>query len=128
MTTTDLLALMRPIRSDADYDAAHEALITLIDKDPEPGSRDRDLMEVLEILIKAYDEEHYTLDQFVTPQAVLDFLLDQHDWSRADLATIMGGRSRVSDFFAGKRDLSLGQIKKLRTTFNVPADALVPAD
>ena len=126
MTITDLLTLLRPIRSDADYDAAHEALISLIDKDTEPGSREHDLMEVLELLIKAYDEKHYTLDQYVTPQAVLDFMLEQRDWSRADLAGIMGGRSRVSDFFKGKRELSMGQVKKLRKTLHVPADVLIP--
>ena len=126
MTITDLLTLLRPIRSDADYDVAHEALISLIDKDTEPGSREHDLMEVLELLIKAYDEEHYTLDQYVTPQAVLDFMLEQRDWSRADLAGIMGGRSRVSDFFKGKRELSMGQVKKLRKTLHVPADVLIP--
>ena len=126
MTITDLLTLLRPIRSDADYDVAHEALISLIDKDTEPGSREHDLMEVLELLIKAYDEKHYTLDQYVTPQAVLDFMLEQRDWSRADLAGIMGGRSRVSDFFKGKRELSMGQVKKLRKTLHVPADVLIP--
>ena len=126
MTITDLLTLLRPIRSDADYDAAHEALISLIGKDTEPGSREHDLMEVLELLIKAYDEKHYTLDQYVTPQAVLDFMLEQRDWSRADLAGIMGGRSRVSDFFKGKRELSMGQVKKLRKTLHVPADVLIP--
>ena len=127
MTTTDLLTLLRPIRSDADYDAAHEALISLIDKDTEPGSPEHELMEVLELLIKAYDEEHYTLDQYVTPQAVLDFMLEQRDWSRADLADIMGGRSRVSDFFKGKRELSMGQVKKLRKILHVPADVLIPS-
>lgn len=128
MTTTErLLAQLRPIRSDEDYDAAHEALISLIDEDTEPGSREHDLMEILELLIKAYDEKHYTLDQYVTPQAVLDFMLEQRNLSRADLASIMGGRSRVSDFFKGKRDLSMGQVKRLRKTLHVPADVLIPS-
>ena len=127
MQITDILTPPRPIRSDEDYDAAHEALITLIDRTPQPGTADHDLMELLEVLIKTYDEEHYTLDQYATPQEVIAFMLGQHDWSRADLAIIMGGRSRVSDFFAGKRDLSLGQIKKLRDALHVPADVLLPS-
>ena len=127
MRITDILTPPRPIRSDADYDATHEALITLEDMAPEEGTPDHDLMELFQVLIKAYDEEHYTLDQYVTPQAVLDFMLEQRDLSRADLASIMGGRSRVSDFFKGKRDLSMGQVKKLRKTLHVPADVLIPS-
>lgn len=38
----------------------------------------------------------------------------------------MGGRSRVSDFFNARRQLSLGQIQKLRERFGVSADALLP--
>ena len=127
MQITGILTPPKPIRSDEDYDAAHEALITLIDMAPHPGTADHDLMELLELLVKAYDEEHYTLDQYATPQEVVAFMLRQHDWSRADLAIILGGTSRVSDFFAGKRDLSLGQIKKLRDALHVPAGALLPS-
>jgi antitoxin component HigA of HigAB toxin-antitoxin module len=39
----------------------------------------------------------------------------------------MGGRSRVSDFFNGRRHLSLGQIQKLRERFGVSADVLIPS-
>ena len=45
--------------------------------------------------------------------------------TRADLAPILGGRSRGSEFFWGKRRLSLAQIQRLRTILNVPADVLL---
>ena len=45
--------------------------------------------------------------------------------TRADLAPILGGRSRVSEFVGGKRRLSLAQIQKLRTMLNVPAGLLL---
>jgi antitoxin component HigA of HigAB toxin-antitoxin module len=41
------------------------------------------------------------------------------------LADIMGGRSRVSDFFNGKRGLSTGQVKALRNLLGIPADLLL---
>ena len=62
-----------------------------------------------------------------TPQSVVDFLLEQNDMTRAKLAPLFGGRSRVSDFFSGKHPrLSLGQIQALRARFGVSADALLP--
>ena len=60
-----------------------------------------------------------------TPQAVVDFLLEQRGMTRAGLARYLGGRSRVSEFFAGKRNVSLAQIRKLRELFNVPADVFL---
>lgn len=37
----------------------------------------------------------------------------------------MGGRSRVSDFFRGVRELSTGQIGALRDRLGIPADLLL---
>ena len=45
--------------------------------------------------------------------------------TRADLAELMGGRSRVSDFFKGVRQLSTSQIKALRERLGIPADLLL---
>ena len=53
-------------------------------------------------------------------------MLAQHGMTRAELAPVMGGRSRVSDFFSGKRALSLAQIAKLRDLLGIPADLLLP--
>lgn len=39
----------------------------------------------------------------------------------------MGGRSRVSEFYNGKRALSLGQIKRLNAELGIPTDLLISA-
>jgi len=54
------------------------------------------------------------------------FLLDQRGMTRADLEPLLGGKSRVSEFFAGVRELSKAQIRALRDTFHVPADLFFP--
>ncbi len=59
-----------------------------------------------------------------TGEAV-DFFLAQHGMTRADLAQLMGGRSRVSDFFMGVRQLSTSQIMALRQRLGIPADLLL---
>lgn len=45
--------------------------------------------------------------------------------TRAELAPLMGGRARVSEFFAGKRRLSISQIQRLRKALEIPADLLM---
>ena len=62
-----------------------------------------------------------------TPQSAVEFMLDQKGMARADLAPAMGGQSRVSDFFAGRRRLSMTQVQKLRELLDIPADLLIEA-
>jgi HTH-type transcriptional regulator/antitoxin HigA len=52
-------------------------------------------------------------------------MLEQHGMTRADLVPILGSKSRVSEFFAGKRPLSVSQIKALRDALGIPADLLL---
>jgi HTH-type transcriptional regulator/antitoxin HigA len=48
--------------------------------------------------------------------------------TRADLENVMGGKSRVSEFFSGKRELSKTQIEALHRLLAIPADILLGLD
>ncbi len=61
----------------------------------------------------------------VTPQQAVTFMLEQKGLERSDLDEVMGGKSRVSDFLNGKRDLSKSQIEGLRRMLGIPADILL---
>jgi HTH-type transcriptional regulator/antitoxin HigA len=52
-------------------------------------------------------------------------MLEQKGMTRADLHELMGGKARVSEFFAGKRSLSVAQIRALREELGIPADLLI---
>ena len=108
-----------------EYDAAVARIDELLDLDAPEGSEEDDLLQFLTVLVEAYDREHHPMPHRSTPQAVVSFMLDQNGLERADLAAAMGGRSRVSEFFAGKRELSRGQIEALRELLGVPADLLL---
>ena len=113
------------LRNEEEYEAALEYVATLIERKPEPGTAEGDALEFIAVLIEAYEEQHYPMENVSTPQSIVDFMLDQRGLSRADLAPIMGGRSRVSEFFHGKRQLSVTQIRRLRHLLRVPADLLI---
>ena len=113
------------LRTAREYDAAVAEVDALLDR-ARLSREDEDRLEFLTLLVEAYDEAHYPMGERSTPQSVVDFLLEQNGTTRAELAPLMGGRSRVSDFFNGRRQLSLGQIQKLRERFGVSADALLP--
>ncbi|HEX8209610.1 MAG TPA: helix-turn-helix domain-containing protein [Longimicrobium sp.] len=116
----------RLLRTEEEYGAAVAEIDRLLDLDPRPYSEEYDRLEMLSLLVEDYDSRNHPIDDSdLTPQDAVDFMLDQKGMSRADLAEIMGGRSRVSDFFNGKRDLSKGQIAALRDKLGIPADLLL---
>ena len=114
----------RLLRNEREYDAAVAELDELLDQDPPEGTDAFDRLEFLSVLIETYDEEHHAIPE-ASPQDVIDFLLDQRGMTRADLADVLGGRSRVSEFFSGKRELSLNQARALRDLLGVSLDLLV---
>ena len=113
------------LRNAREYRAAVDEIDALLDRDPKSGSDDYDHLEFLSVLVQAYEDERDPIDESGTPQSVVELMLEQAGMTRADLAPLMGGRARVSEFFAGKRRLSLTQIKKLRDELRIPADLLI---
>lgn len=114
------------LRTPREYDEAVRMIDELLDRDPPAGSEEYDLLEFLSVLVEAYEAKHYPDEMFASsPQDVVDFVLGQKGMQRGDLAKIMGGKSRVSEFFAGKRELSRTQIRALRDLLGIPADLLL---
>jgi len=122
----DTLDFRRPhlLRNDAEYETAMREVEELMGRASAPGTADHERLEFLSLLIEAYEEAEFPVGQ-PTPQDVVDFMLEQRGMSRADLADVMGGRSRVSEFFAGKRELSINQVRALREILGIPADLLI---
>lgn len=126
MPTVLDFATPRLLRNEAEYDAAIQEIERLLDLDPPVGSDDYERLEFLSVLAEAYEEERYPFDRSsVTPQDAVDFMLEQKGITRAELAPHMGGRSRVSEFFTGRRPLSRKQIETLRDLLGIPADLLL---
>ena len=98
----------------------------LLDEDPKRGTPAYDRLVFLSVLVEAYEDEHDPLDKYGgTAQSVVDFMLAQRGMKRRDLASLMGGKARVSDFFAKKRRLSVAQIRALHNELGIPADLLI---
>lgn len=129
MTRNATVPTGRLLSDEAEFDAAHTEMLTLLDADPRPGTAEYSRLEYLTMLIEAYDRTHATLgEEPLTPRELVDFALEQRGMTRADLAGLLGGKSRVSEFFSGARPLSIGQVKALRAALAIPADLLIPHD
>ena len=127
--STVLLDFSKPhvLRTEAEYDAAIAEIERLLDADVEPGSEGYDRLEFLSVLVEHYEDERYPVGP-VTPQQAVAFMLEQKGLDRADLDDAMGGKSRVSEFLSGKRELSKSQVEGLRRLLGIPADVLLGLD
>jgi len=126
---TGLLDFSKPhvLRSEAEYDAAIAEIGRLLDEDVEPGTEGYDRLEFLSVLVEHYEDERYPMGA-VTPQQAVTFMLEQKGLDRSDLDDVMGGKSRVSEFLNGKRELSKSQVEGLRRLLGIPADVLLGLD
>ena len=126
---TALLDFSKPhvLRTEAEYDAAIAEIERLLDEDVAPGSEGYERLEFLSVLVEHYEDEKFPVGA-VTPQQAVTFMLEQKGLDRSDLDDVMGGKSRVSEFLNGKRDLSKSQVEGLRRLLGIPADVLLGLD
>jgi len=118
--------MLKPIRNNAQYEDALARVYALMQKDLKPESKDSDELEILSILIKEYEQEHYPVPN-PSPLEAIKFRLEQMGMSEAELSDILGYRSRKSEILSGKRKLSLTMIRKLNEILHIPAEVLIQA-
>lgn len=124
---TELLAtaLPKPIETEAENERAIEIVNHLMSKgEKKLTTEERWLLRMLVRLIEDFEEKAYPIDE-ATPRAVLKTLMEDRGLKQIDLAPLFGGRSRVSDVLAGKREISKAQAKALAAFFKVPADLFI---
>lgn len=123
---TTLLDFSKPhlLRTEAEYEAAIAEIERLLDEDVAHGTEGYDRLEFLSVLVEHYEEERFPMDS-VSPQDAVLFMLEQRGMDRSHLDDLMGGKSRVSEFFSGKRALSKSQVEALHRELGIPADILL---
>ena len=97
---------IKPIRSEADYEAALKEIETLVNS--QPGTPEGDRMDVLVTLVQAYEASHYPIPEPDDPVGVLEYYMESRGLSRSDLLPYLGSKERVSEILNRKRGLSLG--------------------
>jgi len=109
---------LRPLRSDADLDAAVAVVDGLIDRD-ELSPAEQDYLEVLSDLVEAYETKNIPIDP-VGDADLLRFLIEDRGETQAQAAAGAGiSVSTISEILSGKRKLNRKQIEKLARYFHV---------
>ena len=113
---------IKPIKSEEEYEAALAEIDTLLDA--EEGSPEEERLELLSILVEAYEDIHYPIDP-PDPIEAIKFHMEQNSLTRKDLEPYIGSRQRIADVLNRKRPLSLNMIRKLNKGLGIPAEILI---
>ena len=105
------------IQDDKHVTAAQTVLDNLLKQKLDVGGEA--YIEVLSDLIGDYEDEHHPIAN-ASPVDLLRHLMDAHSLSQADVCLDIGvGKSTLSQFVSGKRELSKSTAKKLAAYFEV---------
>jgi HTH-type transcriptional regulator/antitoxin HigA len=115
---------IRPIRTEADYDAALKEIALYFEREPEPGSVAADRFDILAALIKAYEDEHWPIEA-PNPIAAIKSFMEWRGYTQADLAKVLGSRSRASEILNRRRYLTLEMAWALTKKWGIPAASLI---
>jgi antitoxin component HigA of HigAB toxin-antitoxin module len=112
------------IRDKATYDAYLAEYEHYFDTEPTPRTAAADRFELLGLLLARYEEDTFPIGD-ISPVEAIRFTMERRGYDQADLARLLGSRSRASEILSGGRALTLGQIRRLTNEWRIPADVLI---
>lgn len=112
------------IKTEEDYNDALKRIEQLFDA--KEGTPEAEELELLSTLVALYEQEHFPIDA-PDPVSAIRFRMEQEGLTNDDMVAYLGSKSRVSEIFAHKRNLSISMIRKLVAGLHIPAEVLLGA-
>lgn len=114
---------IHPIRNDDD----HAAAIREIEKlwGAAAGTEAGDKIDILATLVEKYEEGRWPNSDASDPIDLLNYAIEELGHSQAELADLLGSRSRASELLNRRRPLTVEIIHRISEAWKIPADLLV---
>ena len=116
--------MIRPLRSEADYDGALKEIERYFENEPKPGTSEADHFDLLALIIEDYERKRWPIGPPDTIDAIR-YRMETGGYTRADLGRLLGSRQRASDILTGKRPLTMRMAWRLYREWGIPAEALI---
>ncbi len=116
--------MIRPLRSEADYESALDEIERYFDSEPKPGTPEADRFDLLALVIEDYERRRWPIEP---PDAIdaIRYGMEAGGHTQADLGRLLGSRQRASDILTGKRSLTMRMAWRLNREWGIPAEALI---
>jgi HTH-type transcriptional regulator/antitoxin HigA len=115
---------IKVIQTEQQHRAYLEHVHALIMKMPQLGTPESDRLELLTVLIEAYENTKYPVEPPDPIDAIL-FRMQEKGLKQADLVPYFGTRSRVSEVLSRKRPLTVTMIRALANGLGISAETLI---
>lgn len=112
----------KPLKTKVDYQEAMKELEKVFHA--KRGTPEWDHLEILILLIDAYEKEHFPIPD-PDPIWAIQFKLDQMGMNVSDFGKIIKYQSRASEILNRKRKLTLGMIRAIHKELWIGLDILV---
>jgi HTH-type transcriptional regulator / antitoxin HigA len=116
--------VIRPLRSEADYDAALEEIEGYFETEPKPSTPEADRFDLLALIIEDYERKHWPIEP-PEPIDAIRYRMETGGYTQADLGRLLGSRQRASDILTRRRSLTMRMAWKLHREWGIPAEALI---
>ena len=112
---------IQPIKNEENYELALTRVGELMNA--EPDTLEGDELDMLVILIEAYEEKNHPIE-VPDPIEAIRFRMEQYGMSNKDLVQYIGSTGRVSEILNYKRGLSMTMIRNLNAGLKIPLESL----
>lgn len=113
---------IKPIKTEEDYQAALEIIEQLMDASM--NTPEGDYLDILATLVAAWEEKHCPIEE-PDPIEAIQHRMEALGMNRKDLASMLGGRNRVSEILSRKRPLTIPMIRRLSEKMQISAGTLI---
>jgi HTH-type transcriptional regulator / antitoxin HigA len=114
---------IHPIRNDEDHAAALREIEKLWGA--APGTEAGDKLDILATLVEKYEDGRWPDIDASDPIDLLNYAIEELGHSQAELADLLGSRSRASELLNRRLPLTVEMIHKISEAWKIPADLLV---
>lgn len=115
---------LRIIKTDEQHRRYLEEARRLARGDPAPNSNEGARLELLAKLIDDYERDRSSFRKPDPIDAII-FRMEEQGLRQADIAGIVGGKSRVSEILSRKRPLTLSMVRALHRKLGIPSEILI---
>lgn len=112
------------IRTEVQHLAYLQEVQELMARQPAAGSAEGDRLELLTVLVEAYENSKFPVES-PDPIAAILFRMQEKGLKQVDLVPFFGTRSRVSEVLGRKRPLTVQMIRALSIGLGISAETLV---